>query len=247
MKPLFRIIFVLELACGLLLTSCATPIGVPPLERENIYQVSTLNSLTARNFDGIKTVQQVLQKGDFGVGTFDGLNGEMVLVDGKIYQVKDSGKVETPAVTATLPYAVVTYFDADITKDLNQVPNFAALQKDIDPLIVKKDRFYAIRIDGVFSQIKVRSESQQQKPYPTLTDALKNQSVFTYENVKGTLVGFWCPDDIGTLNAIGYHLHFISADHSQGGHVLEVSINNATVKLDETPHFDLDLSDSNGK
>jgi acetolactate decarboxylase len=244
-KPYHRIAFAIGLVFCLLLTACTSPLAgiVSSQAHKTLYQVSTLNSLSAGNFDGIKTVQEVLQEGDFGLGTFDGLNGEMVLLDGQMYQVKDSGKVEIPTASTTLPFAAVTFFNADRSEDISQAQNFNALKADLDQLILNKDRFYAIRVDGVFNQIQVRSESQQQKPYPSLTDALKNQDVFNYKNVKGTLVGFWCPDDIGTLNVVGYHFHFISDDRSQGGHVLDVSINTATVKLDEISFVSIDLGD----
>jgi acetolactate decarboxylase len=244
-KPSRHITLAIGLVFCLLLTACTSPvagIGVPQAQK-TLYQVSTLNSLSAGNFDGIKTVQEVLQEGNFGLGTFDGLNGEMILLDGQMYQVKDSGKVEIPGAPSKLPFAAVTFFQADHSEDISHVQNLDALKADIDQMIVKKDRFYAIRVDGVFNQIQVRSESQQQKPYPSLTDALKNQDVFIYKNVKGTLVGFWCPNDIGTLNVTGYHFHFISDDHSQGGHVLDVSINTATVKLDEISFVSIDLGD----
>ena len=243
MKSLSRITLIIGLACCLLLTACAAP-AASAVPADTLYQVSTINSLSAGNYDGIKTVQEVEQKGDFGVGTFDGLNGEMVLLDGQIYQVDVSGKVNTPAASTKLPFAAVTFFKAGASKDISQVQNFAGLKTAIDPLIVKKDHFYAIRISGLFSTIQVRSESKQEKPYPILTDALKKQAVFNYQNVKGALVGFWTPDDSGTLNAVGYHLHFISDDHTQGGHVLDVSVNNATIKVDETRYLTVDFSDS---
>lgn len=138
----------------------------------------------------------------------------------------------------------MTFFNADHSEDIGQAQNFNTLKADLDPMILNKDRFYAICVDGVFNQIQVRSESQQPKPYPSLTDALKNQDMFKYKNVKGTLVGFWCPDDIGTLNVVGYHFHFISDDHSEGGHVLDVSVNTAAVKLDEISFVNIDFGDS---
>jgi acetolactate decarboxylase len=244
-KPPHRITLAIGLVFCLLLTACTIPVAsiAASQAQKTIYQVSTLNSLSAGNFDGIKTVQEVLQEGNFGLGTFDGLNGEMILLDGQMYQVKDSGKVEIPAASTKLPFAAVTFFEADRSADISQVQDFDALKAAIDQMIVKKDRFYAIRVDGVFNQIQVRSESQQQKPYPNLTDAFKNQDVFNYKNVKGTLVGFWCPNDIGTLNVVGYHFHFFSDDHSQGGHVLDVGINTATVKLDEISFVNIDLGD----
>ena len=221
----------------------ATPVS--PEARDTLFQASTIDSLTAGNYDGVITGKDLLAKGDFGLGTFDKLDGEMVILDGKIYQVKSSGKVETPNPDSIkMPFAAITYFDNDISKDVSQVNDIKTLESDIDQMIVKKDRFYAIRVDGVFAKVKARSVPVQQKPYPILSEVTKNQSVFNYENVKGTLVGFWCPSDIGTLNAQGYHLHFISDDRTEGGLLLDISFSNANIKLDETRYYDLVISEA---
>jgi acetolactate decarboxylase len=118
----------------------------------------------------------------------------------------------------------------------------AALEAALDKLIVHKDAFYAIRIDGVFQQIKVRCPPKQQKPYPALADALKNQVFFEYQDIKGTVVGLWSPAYVGEVNTAGYNLHFISADHTKGGHLVEGALTEARVSLDETRSFDMVLS-----
>jgi len=48
---------------------------------------------------------------------------------------------------------------------------------------------------------------------------IPNRPVFEAENISGTLVGFYCPDYIGNINAKGHHFHFISDDKKWGGHV----------------------------
>lgn len=246
MNKHYRILVLAILFSSLLLPACTS--STPPVDlpetRDTLYQVSTLNSLVAGNYDGIKTAQDVSTHGDFGIGTFNGLDGEMVMLDGKVYQVKDSGVVEQPADTITLPFTAVTFFDADLTKDLGEIQNYDALKTELDQLITKKDRFYAIKIDGVFGTIKTRSVPKQEKPYPILSEVTKNQPVFDYENVKGSLVGFWCPEYIGSVNAVGYHLHFISENHTQGGHLLDVSFSNASVTLDETRFFEMELGEA---
>jgi acetolactate decarboxylase len=242
----FRMYFATFLLFVLLLSACATNASpsASAETRETLYQVSTINSLMAGNYDGIKTAAQISNKGDFGIGTFDALEGEMVLLDGQFYQVKDSGKVESPNTSIKLPFTAVTFFDADITQDVSQIKDLDALKATLDKMIVEKDKFYAIKVAGSFSQVKVRSVPKQQKPYPVLSEVTKNQPVFDYENVKGTLVGFWCPDYVGGVNVPGYHLHFISDDRSQGGHLLNVNISNASIKLDETRSFEMELSDN---
>jgi acetolactate decarboxylase len=93
--------------------------------------------------------------------------------------------------------------------------------------------------------MKVRAIPAQHKPYPTLTDAAKNQSVFTYRDVKGTVVGFYTPVFFKGLNVVGYHLHFISDDRHTGGHILDFTVPaNTTVEYDMTPEFTMSLPTS---
>lgn len=215
-----------------------------PEARDTLYQVSTIGSLMAGNYDGIKTVKQISQKGDLGIGTIDGLDGEMLMVDGVVYQVKDTGAVLKPGEDATVPFTAVTYFDVDLSQNIEQVQNLDDLKAILDKMIVKKDRFYAFRIDGLFSTVQVRSVPKQSKPYPILSEVTKKQAVFNYENIKGSLIGFWCPDYVGSVNVPGYHLHFISDDRTKGGHLLNVNISQATAKLDETRFFEMELAET---
>ena len=209
--------------------------------RETLYQVATYNALAVGQYDGVQTVGWLRQKGNLGIGTFDGLDGELIMLDGAVYQAKADGTVALAAEAVKMPFADATTFDADITQDLGALPNMAALLAALDKLIVRKDAFYAIRIDGVFQQVKVRCPPKQQQPYPTLTDALKNQVFFDYQNVKGTVVGLWSPAYVGGVNLPGYNLHFISADRTKGGHLVEGVLSSAQASLDETRSFDMVL------
>lgn len=233
-------LFVLLLS-SLLLTACST---APSAEaRDTLYQVSTINSLMAGNYDGIKSIQDVSKRGDIGIGTFDTLDGEMVMIDGTVYKVKSTGEVIKPDVKVTLPFSAVTWFDADNAIDLGPVKNLDELKAALDKLIVKKDRFYAFRIEGNFTTVQTRSVPAQQKPYPILSEVTKKQAVFNFENVKGSLIGFWCPDTVGSINVPGYHLHFISDDRTKGGHLLNISFDSAKAISDETRFFDMEIGE----
>jgi acetolactate decarboxylase len=228
------------------LSACVPAVNSPaaPESRDTLYQVSSINSLMAGNYDGILSAEQVSKKGDFGIGTFEAVDGEMLMLNGVIYQVKDSGAVVTPSGTIKLPFTAVTYFDADLSQDVKTVQNLDGLKALLDPMLAKKDRFYAIKIDGIFDHVKVRSVPKQEKPYPVLSEVTKKQAVFEYQAVSGSLVGFWCPDYVGSVNVPGYHLHFISDDRTKGGHLLDVSFSKANVKLDETRFFEMELGES---
>lgn len=209
--------------------------------RETLYQVATYNALATAHYDGLEPIGWLKQKGNFGIGTFDGLDGEMVVLEGQVYQVKDSGAVNKPDDTVKTPFANVTFFDADVTQDLGEIPNLAALTSALEKLMPRKDAFYAIRVDGAFKTIQTRSLPKQKKPYLEFALALKNQVFFDYQNESGTIVGIWSPEYVGGANVPGYNLHFISADRTRGGHFVEGALTNARVRLDETRNWSIKL------
>ncbi|ADL50677.1 acetolactate decarboxylase [Clostridium cellulovorans] len=213
------------------------------IDREIISQVSTLNSLMAGNYDGIDSVDILKKTGDIGLGTFEGLDGEMIVVDGQVYQAKASGEVNIAPETIKVPFSAVTFFDKDVEAKFQGISNIENLKTQIDNLIKEKDAFYAIRVDGTFSHVKVRSVPKQDKPYKILSEVTKNQPTFEYQDIKGTIVGFWSPDYVGGINVPGYHLHFISDDKTKGGHLLEVSMISGDVTLDSTRGFIMGLGD----
>ena len=42
-------------------------------------------------YDGEMTIGELLGKGNFGIGTFDALDGEMIILDGVCYQLRGDG------------------------------------------------------------------------------------------------------------------------------------------------------------
>jgi acetolactate decarboxylase len=205
--------------------------------RDVLYQYSTLNALQAGVYDGYETIGEVEEHGDQGLGTVEALDGEMLIVDGTAYQITSDGKVHTPDATMLTPFAVVTYFDHDITLQLKGPMTFAQLQAAIDKARASDNLAYAIRIEGTFGSLKARSVPAQKKPYPPLADVVKIQSEFQFTNVKGTIVGFWLPAYMNGPNAGGYHMHFITDARDAGGHVLDCQPADVTVYLDETAEW----------
>lgn len=139
------------------------------------------------------------------------------------------------------PFASVTVFNEDQRIEKAEFADYESLQKELDTMIENPNLFYAFKISGDFPYVKARSVPPQQKPYPPLAEVTKNQPTFVYENVKGYLFGFWCPAYVNGINVPGYHLHFISEDKTMGGHLLEVSIENAVILADQTPSFQMTL------
>ena len=238
-------------AASLMLTACgcsgSNTTTSSKEDRDIINQVSLLQGLTFGDYNGSVPVSRLKEFGDTGIGTFDALNGELIMLDGVVYRAAHDGKVEKVADTETIPFANVTFFDADQTMDLTNIANVAALKE----VLTKKteeigtNRFYMVKIEGTFNKMQVRSELPQQKPYKPLAEVLEtDQTVFNYDNVKGTIVALYCPDYMKELNAAGWHFHFISDDKTKGGHILELAFDSAKASFDRTDSFSMVLPDN---
>lgn len=241
MKNYPATVFLLVLT--ILLTCCNESPDTPD-QKEVLYQVSTIDALLAGGYDGEVSCGQVRQHGDFGIGTFNGLDGEMLQLDGKVYKIKSDGKVYMVADSTQTPFASTTYFEADTVLPITVPLIYKQLQAMIDSLIPTENIFYAIKVEGVFSKMKARSVPRQSKPYQPLVEVVKTQPVFEYERAKGTLVGFRTPPYMQGLNVPGYHLHFINQERNRGGHVLACTIDKATLSIDYTSNFHMVLPSS---
>ena len=222
---------------GLIIALGISGCASPPKERSPIFQYSAINALLEGVYDSDVTVEELSRHGNFGIGTFDGLDGEMILLDEDFYQIRADGNVYRVPDSMKTPFAVVTFFKGITVSYPQSSLDFQGLTNYIDSLIQTKNIFYAIRVDGLFKQVKTRSVSKQQKPYPRLVEALKKQPEFTLNNVRGTLVGFRCPAYVGGLNVPGYHLHFITKDRSAGGHVLGFQTDSVNVRIEGVNEF----------
>lgn len=198
----------------------------------SLFQVSTMNSLSAGNFDGILSAGELKKYGDTGSGTFEGLDGEMIELNGVIYHIKSDGKVYIPNDSEKVPYSVVTDFKVNKVLFINESMNYVELQQYINSTLPSKGLVYAIKIIGNFDYIKVRSPQEQNKPYPNLTEALKTQGIFNLNNVNGTMIGFWYPSSASSININDYHFHFINDERNAGGHVLDLKLKNVIVEID---------------
>jgi acetolactate decarboxylase len=74
-----------------------------------------------------------------------------------------------------------------------------------------------------------------------LTEVTKNQAVFEFHDIEGTIVGFRCPPYVSGINVPGYHLHFLTKDRAAGGHVLDFIVGDASMYIDDTSEFTMSL------
>ncbi len=205
-----------------------------------IVQFSTIDALMTGVYDGTTTLDDLSSWGDFGIGTFQSLDGEMVLLNGIFYQVKADGNIYKPADTLRTPFASVTFFEPERQFSIESL-SFAEFKTTIDSIMVSSNLFYALRLQGTFNHVKTRSVPSQKKPYRPLVEVTAFQPEFESDTVKGTLSGFFCPPFVTGVNVPGYHLHFISEDETFGGHVLEFSLDEGVLEIDQIDQFRLML------
>lgn len=215
----------------------------PQVTNDNsIFQVSTLNSLSAGNFDGNWTIGELRTHGDTGIGTFNGLDGEMIELNDNIYQIKSNGTVYLMNDSANTPFAMTVPFKTDKILILNSSMNLTQLEQLLNATVPSKNMFYSIKVIGTFNSVKARSPPKQNKPYPDLTTALENQTIFNFNNITGTMVGFWCPQYASDVNLNDYHFHFISEDKNSGGHVIDCQLKGVLIEIDYIPEDSVLLS-----
>lgn len=199
---------------------------------DTVTQVSILDALLASQFDGCLPCRELLEHGDLGIGTFDRMDGEMVIVDGSIYQAKADGKVYTPDPDNRTPFATVCRFRPDETWTLSEPINLESMEEVIDEKASNQNIFCAIRAEGSFAYMKTQALRMQSKPYPPTVEVVKACAQFEMNDVSGTIVGFRAPPYVKGINDPGYHLHFLSDDKTQGGHILAFVMDRGTCAID---------------
>ena len=222
-------------------------------EKENrIYQVSTLQALAMGYTHSVITVEEFLKHGDIGLGTFEDVNGEMIILDGRCYRAEENGDIIEAEAKMGVPFAVTSFLQKDRQVSLKEIDSIDSLKRELD-LIIEEDfglnSIHIVRINGFFEKISARSESPYKSQHVSLKEILqKTQKEYFFDDIKGSLVCVYFPDYMDGINAPGWHLHFLSEDKALGGHVFDLKmkegeiiankISNIHIQLPNSPAFD---------
>ncbi|GAA3253887.1 acetolactate decarboxylase [Dactylosporangium siamense] len=196
-----------------------------------VYQSSTMGALLDGIYDGEVTIGELLTHGDFGLGTFNELDGEMVILDGVCHHLRADGSVQVAATTDRTPFAAVAHFTPDITIPVTAPATRAEATAVIDTNLRSENLIYGIRITGTFSSVRTRTVRKQTAPYPPLTEATAGQAETDFRDVTGTLAGFRMPAYEQGVSVAGYHLHFVDDARSHGGHALAFRLVAGTMQI----------------
>ncbi len=212
------------LALAFCVTGCTTP-------RNTITQFCTIDALLAGAYEGEMPCRTLTRRGDMGIGTFNKLDGEMVLLDGHVYQVRSDGKVYSPDRNVTTPFASVIDFRPEKSRSVPAGLTYPQFQKLVDEMLPHTNVLCAFRFNGTFRQMRTRSVPAQSKPYRQLIEVTREQAVFELDGKSGAMVGFRMPEFVKGINVPGFHAHFLTDDRQAGGHVLAFTTEGGTLEI----------------
>jgi acetolactate decarboxylase len=206
-----------------------------------LFQASTIGALLDGAYDGDLTFAELAGHGDLGLGTLNGLDGEMIAIDGRFYRADPAGAIHDVPPDAMTPFAVVTRFQPTIDTALEGAVGHAELLDRIDGLAPSGTSSFAVRLDGSFERVRARSVPRQAPPYRPLTEVVAEQSEFELLDVVGTMLGFRFPSFVEGIEVPGYHLHFIDESRARGGHVLDSRTLRVRARLDPSDDLHVEL------
>jgi acetolactate decarboxylase len=179
-----------------------------------VYQTSTMAALLDGIYDGEVTITELLTHGDFGVGTFNHLDGEMVVLHGTCHHLRSDGSASVAAGEDRTPFAAVTYFRPQTVLSVPTPASRADIAHLVDDAIGTANLIQAIRINGMFGHVRTRTVMAQSPPYQPMTTATADEPITKFRNMPGDLVGFRTPEFGQGISVAGYHLHFLNETRS---------------------------------
>lgn len=213
---------------------------MPDSSKDVLYLSAPVNSLLKGFYRQETTIGELKSFGNFGLGTFNNLDGEMVMIDGIVYQLSTDGFTYPVKDSTKTPFAAVTYFSPQITEEFEGDADNAVFNSMLERLILSPNMLFAIRIDGVFNHVRVWSVSRQEN-YKQLTESEEDRPIFEFNNIEGILAGFYVPRFIKSLCMPGFHLHFLTADKKRGGHLHECNVKSMKITMQVLPRLTLNL------
>lgn len=227
---------------GLLSVGCRSTAPVAdPAVFDCITHAGTYANLSRGDYAGSFPVTNLVRYGDHGLGTFDRLDGELVMVGGVVYRADVDCRLGPPGVSNLTPFAVITPFAPDRMFDVENMTD-ARFRRALDLRGRPRGIPQAIQVEGRFKQVTIRSVPAQAEPWRPLDEAIAADArSLTVSNVNGVLVGYYYPDNLTSLHPAGYHLHMVDAERTFGGHVLGFEIDKARISIDNSPYLNVIL------
>lgn len=204
-----------------------------------VTQFAVLDALMGGVYTSGIPISDVLRGGDTGIGCCDRLGGEVLIVDGEAFECTVDAEPRRMRSDETVPFVDVCSFGASTDERLDGV-SLAGLTAAVEGRLVSRNLFHAVRVDGVVARVRTRVTAPQEASRP-LADVAAEQVETVTRDRSGVIVGFWMPSIYQGISVAGLHLHFLSEDRRVGGHVLDVDIDRAVLRVSAFAQFSLRL------
>ncbi|MFT8321968.1 MAG: acetolactate decarboxylase [Bacillus sp. (in: firmicutes)] len=209
-----------------------------------IYQVSTMTALLEAVYDGDFSLKEIPKHGDFGIGTFNKLDGELIGFDGSFYRLRSDGTCTPVSDSDKSPFCSLTFFETEMVHEIDKPMTMKELHEELDRILPSRNLFYAIRMDGVFKKVQTRTVEYQEKPYVPMIEAVQTQPIFDFKDIHGTIAGFRTPHYANGIAVAGYHLHFVDDDRNVGGHVFDYTVEKVSIRISKKQFLNLRLPET---
>lgn len=206
-----------------------------------VFQTSTLQALLDGAYDGDLTIGELRAHGDLGLGTFQALDGEMVVLDGEVWRARIDGSVVAVPDDERTPFAVVTPFAPEVTVAVERELGHDELLAVVNAHEPSPDVALAIRFDGRLAAVHARSVAPQRRPYRPLMEIAAELHDFMLPATDGALVGFRFPQGAEGVELPGFHLHAITDDRARGGHVLSAAVGPGVLRIETLTTLHMEL------
>jgi len=201
------------------------------VRNDTVTVASVLDDFKKGAYAGRASFADLLGYGRFGIGTMDGLDGEAMILNGRVYRFDAFGQATVIDPTNTTPSATVTFFEPDTKFDVGELDD-DVFKKTMDWKRPPGVSLVAFRITGKFDVVKTRSVPRQSPPYQPLSAVASNTVESEWRDTAGTMIGFYSPDSLKDVTWPGYHLHFLDKERKHGGHVLSFRLRQGRIDMD---------------
>lgn len=201
------------------------------LVRHEVFQTSLMSALLDGVYEGEMTLAELIGHGNLGIGTFEALDGEMIIIDSVPWRMRVDGSVSRASLEDRTPFATVTNFVPNLSREVTEATDRARVHEIVDRLMISTNYLYALRISGDFAWVSTRTVERQEHPWRPMAEATATEDVVRHERVRGVMAGFRTPLFEQGINVAGCHVHFVDEDRSRGGHVLDFVLDRGLVEV----------------
>jgi acetolactate decarboxylase len=124
-------------------------------------------------YEPVITVGQARAHGNFGVGQYAELDGELTAVDGVFFHARSDGSVKVATDDDQLCFAQLCFFDPTIEEQITGPQDESAFQSFFQSKMLFPNDFWAFHITGRFTEIVPTAPPALTKPYPPFAEAVR--------------------------------------------------------------------------